>query len=111
MSIFSLQKQWYKIAESEAELRFNEHNLMPFTCQNKSLVLAKHNDTLFACAAKCPHAASPMVNGYIDAKGCIVCPLHRYKFNLNNGLNVSGEGYYLKTYPVKIDEQGVWICM
>jgi nitrite reductase/ring-hydroxylating ferredoxin subunit len=41
--------------------------------------------------------------------GNIVCPLHRYKFSLVNGRNVSGEGYYLKTYPVEQREDGLYI--
>jgi 3-phenylpropionate/trans-cinnamate dioxygenase ferredoxin subunit len=38
-----------------------------------------------------------------------VCPLHRYRFSLANGRNTSGEGYFLKTYPVKEDDDGVWV--
>ncbi len=50
-----------------------------------------------------------MADGYIDAVGNIVCPLHHYKYNLQNGRNVSGEGYYLKTFPVEVREDGVFI--
>jgi 3-phenylpropionate/trans-cinnamate dioxygenase ferredoxin subunit len=47
--------------------------------------------------------------GYIDALGNVVCPLHRYKFDLKNGRNISGEGYYLKNWPVEIREDGVYV--
>jgi 3-phenylpropionate/trans-cinnamate dioxygenase ferredoxin subunit len=50
-----------------------------------------------------------MANGFIDALGNIVCPLHRYKFSLQNGRNVSGEGYFLKLFPVEIRPDGVFI--
>jgi len=50
-----------------------------------------------------------MAYGYIDALGNIVCPLHRYKYSLQNGRNVSGEGYFLKHWPIELNEDGVYI--
>jgi 3-phenylpropionate/trans-cinnamate dioxygenase ferredoxin subunit len=52
-----------------------------------------------------------MADGYIDAKGNAVCPLHHYKFSLQSGRNVSGEGYLMKTFPIEIRNDGVWIGM
>jgi 3-phenylpropionate/trans-cinnamate dioxygenase ferredoxin subunit len=51
-----------------------------------------------------------MADGFIDAIGNIVCPLHRYKFALSNGRNISGEGYYLKTYTVEQRADGWYIA-
>jgi 3-phenylpropionate/trans-cinnamate dioxygenase ferredoxin subunit len=50
-----------------------------------------------------------LAEGFIDALGNIVCPLHRYKYNMENGRNVSGEGYYLKHWPVQIKEDGIFV--
>ena len=41
--------------------------------------------------------------------GNIVCPLHRYKFSLTNGRNTSGEGFYMKTFPVEMREEGLYV--
>ena len=102
--------RWYKIAESMAELR----QVMGSPCQVKvagrELCIAiAPNQQAYACAAKCPHAGGLMAQGWVDPLGNIVCPLHRYKFSLKNGNNTSGEGYFLKTYPVKEDEDGLWV--
>jgi nitrite reductase/ring-hydroxylating ferredoxin subunit len=75
----------------------------------KKITLAQNNQQIFAFAHKCPHASGIMADGFIDALGNVVCPLHRYQFALQNGRNTSGEGYYLKTYPVQITEEGVFI--
>ena len=75
----------------------------------KQVCIAKVNDTLYACSSKCPHAGGTIADGFIDASNNIVCPVHRYKFNLQNGRNVSGEGFYLKIYPVDQREDGVYI--
>ena len=45
----------------------------------------------------------------MDGVGNIVCPLHRYKFNLETGRNVTGEGYFLKTYPVESRPDGIYV--
>jgi 3-phenylpropionate/trans-cinnamate dioxygenase ferredoxin subunit len=50
-----------------------------------------------------------MVMGYIDMQGNAVCPLHRFKFALKNGYNTTGEGYNMKTYPIEIREEGIYI--
>jgi len=101
--------QWFKIAESVNELSFAENNLLIVEVNNKKITLAKFKNEMFACAHLCPHASGVLADGYIDATGNIVCPVHRYKFNLSTGRNTTGEGYYLKTHPVKINDEGIFV--
>ena len=63
----------------------------------------------FGFAHTCPHAGAPMTDGYITGGCNIVCPVHNLKFNLKNGRDVNGEGYTLKTYPVEVREDGVYL--
>jgi nitrite reductase/ring-hydroxylating ferredoxin subunit len=100
---------WYKIAESLAEINFNDAGLATILVNNKTLCIALHQNKLFACTHKCPHASGNMNDGYIDAVGNIVCPIHRYKFSLHNGRNTSGEGYFLKTYAIEIRNEGIFV--
>jgi nitrite reductase/ring-hydroxylating ferredoxin subunit len=101
---------WVKIAESVEEIQFGDNGLTNVEVDDKTICIAQNKDgDLAACAHKCPHAGGQMQHGFLDANGHIVCPLHRYRFSLQNGRNVSGEGYYLKTYAVKVDETGVYI--
>jgi len=69
--------KWFKIADSENDLAFAENNLLIIEVNNKKITLAKHDDQLFACAYKCPHASGILADGYVDAMGNIVCPVHR----------------------------------
>jgi nitrite reductase/ring-hydroxylating ferredoxin subunit len=103
------QFKWHKIADSEAELSYNASGLTEVEVGSKRVCIAKAADKTFACAAKCPHASGTMAEGFVDALGNIVCPVHRYKFDLKNGRNVSGEGYFLKTYPLEVREDGVYV--
>jgi 3-phenylpropionate/trans-cinnamate dioxygenase ferredoxin subunit len=100
--------KWYKIAAAESELTFAANNLLQINVAGKKICIAKSKE-LYACAAKCPHASGIIANGFIDADDNVICPIHRYKFNLQNGRNISGEGYHLKTYPVRVSNEGVFI--
>lgn len=100
---------WVKVAESIAEIPFGAHNLAEVMADEKRICIGKFKEEFFAFAAKCPHASGLFVNGFIDALGNVVCPLHRYKFCMKNGRNVSGEGYFLKHWPVEIRDDGVFV--
>lgn len=58
---------------------------------------------------KCPHAGGHLSHGACDAKGNIVCPVHRYRFNPCTGKNVSGEGLYLENYAVEKRSDGLYV--
>ena len=100
---------WYKIAETIGELQFGENNILQVEVAGKNICIAKTLNGLSACAAKCPHAGGNMEAGFLDKNGNIVCPVHRYAFNFKNGRDVTGEGYYLKIYPVEVNEGGVFL--
>jgi 3-phenylpropionate/trans-cinnamate dioxygenase ferredoxin subunit len=101
--------KWHKIADYQNELNFGTNNLLQLDVAGKTVCIAKGRDNLYACAYKCPHAGGIIADGFIDALNNVVCPLHRYKYSLQNGRNVSGEGYYLKTYPMQQTEKGIFI--
>jgi len=75
----------------------------------KMICIAKYEDQLFAFAQKCPHASGLLSQGFIDPLGNVVCPLHHYKYSIKNGRNVSGEGYYLKHWPVENRDDGIYV--
>ena len=103
--------QWFKIADSLNELVFPASNLLIIEVNRKKITLAKYKDGLLACAYVCPHAGGILADGHLDAIGNIVCPIHRYRFSLHNGRNISGEGYYLTTYPIELRADGVFAGM
>lgn len=100
---------WIKIADEINSLPWQLNNMCLITLNNKTYTLAKYNNNIFAFAHKCPHASGILANGWLDSLGNIVCPVHKYKFCPKNGRNISGEGYCLKTFTVKISETGIFI--
>jgi nitrite reductase/ring-hydroxylating ferredoxin subunit len=101
--------KFIKIAISEQELNFATNQIAVVELKGKKICIGKFKDELFGFAYKCPHAGGIMADGYIDALGNIVCPLHRYKFSMANGRNTSGEGYYLKHWKVEKREDGIYL--
>jgi len=105
----SAKSGWIKIAESITELPFLSNGIAELDVAGKRICVANYKGQLYAFASKCPHASGQLTDGFIDALGNIVCPLHHYKFCLRNGHNVSGEGYYLKHWRVSVLADGVYI--
>lgn len=100
---------WIKVANHPAALPFGPNNITEVVADGKLICIGQWDGGLFAFASKCPHASGSFSQGFIDALGNVVCPLHRYKFCMKNGRNVSGEGYYLKHWPIDIREDGVYV--
>lgn len=102
---------WHKVADYLQELDFADNNIAVAEVKGKKICIARFGEKVFAFAYKCPHAGGILAQGYIDALGNVVCPLHRYKYDMNNGRNTSGEGYYLKHWPVEIRDEAVYVGM
>jgi len=101
--------EWNLITDAPLTLDWPQNNMMEMEVEGKQFTLAKFQDSYFAFASKCPHASGRMAAGYINPLGQVVCPLHRYCFDMKNGRNTSGEGYFLKTYPVELKEGALFI--
>lgn len=117
--------KWFKVAETAADLQWTAGDVSEVEVEGKKLCVARFGagagsgtgvdsgagagEVWFGFAHTCPHAGAPMTDGYI-AGGCnVVCPVHNLKFNLKNGRDVNGEGYTLKTYPVEVRGDGVYL--
>jgi len=102
-------EDWIKIAGKIEEFTFDKNNIACVTIHGKSICLVQSTYELKACSASCPHAAGDLSKGFLDAKGNIICPVHGYRFNLTSGRDSNSEGYFLKIYKVKRNEEGIFI--
>lgn len=103
------EESWIQVALHINELDFGDNQIAVVQVGRKKICIGRYRDALFAFAYTCPHAGGMMADGHIDGLGNVVCPLHRYKFCMSNGRNVSGEGYYLKHWPVKQTADGIFV--
>lgn len=86
-----------------------EGKILEASAGEKQIALIRRGETVYAFAVTCPHASARLCEGWLDAQGRIVCPLHKYRFDPANGRNTSGEGYKLRTYPVEIREGIIFV--
>jgi nitrite reductase/ring-hydroxylating ferredoxin subunit len=72
---------WVKVGTEE---QFSDGTLHTVAIERQRLVIAQLKGRLFAFDALCPHAQGPMERSEIE--GAIVsCPLHAWRFNLEEG--------------------------
>ena len=103
------EMHWVLVTDAPLSLDWPDNQLLDLEVDGKKITLAKFKEGYFAFAQKCPHASGRMAQGYINPLGQVVCPLHRYAFDMKNGRNTTGEGYFLKTYPVELRPNGLFI--
>ena len=90
------------------ELHKNEALLVRIN--GKQIALFNTPKGIRACDNRCPHEGYPLSQGSLSA-GCILtCNWHNWKFNLDNGNNLYG-GDRLRTYPVELRGDDIWIDM
>lgn len=106
---FTTGYTWVKIADKLSDLSFGTNQIALAEIEGNPICIGQYKEQVFAFAHKCPHASGLFSDGFIDALGNVVCPVHRYRFSLSNGRNVSGEGYVLKRWPVEIRSDGVFV--
>lgn len=102
-------ENWIKIAGNINEIRFHDNKIAKIQIAEKSICLVKSSSGLKACSANCPHAGGDLSEGFLDKNGSISCPVHDYRFSLNSGRDIDGEGYFLKIYQMKETEAGIFI--
>lgn len=98
-----------KIANKIDEISFKGNNIAVLQVGGKSICLAKTKAGLKACSSHCPHAGGDLSEGFIDKRGNIICPVHGYRFSLNNGRDTNNEGYFLKIYQVIQTDDGIFV--
>lgn len=74
----------------------------------KSICLVSFEAKFYAVSAKCPHASADMSEGLCVRK-LIVCPYHRYTYDLETGKGGEGQNDFIETYPVEVRDDGVYV--
>jgi 3-phenylpropionate/trans-cinnamate dioxygenase ferredoxin subunit len=101
--------KWHKIDGEAADIQWSRGNIAQVQVNGKTLCLGRFGEQYYGFAHLCPHAGAPLADGFVDGACRIVCPVHSIKFNLKDGRDANGDGYKLKTYPVEVREDGVYV--
>lgn len=77
----------------------------------KRICLVRIPGRLLAVSDKCPHNGESLSKGRVNYMGEIICPWHGQRFNLVTGRESGEHSPDLETYPVRIDEEGVFLSV
>ena len=100
------QMKWFRIAETGA-LPEKEGRRVEYGEQ--VIALFNLGGEYRAIENQCPHKGGPLADGIVAGKN-VFCPLHNWKISLENGCALSGGTGQVKTYPVKVLGNEIYIA-
>lgn len=105
--------KWQKIASTKTEFdaMFSLNPIQVINLFGRKVCLVKGVSKVYAVDDKCPHNGASLSMGQCTQNNEIVCPLHRYPFNLETGKATAGMAIAVQTYPISIQDDGVFIGM
>ncbi|GAB4149009.1 MAG: hypothetical protein Fur0041_22340 [Bacteroidia bacterium] len=105
--MFRTEIRWHKIHNMH-ESALSVKPLVQYIAGRK-ICLLKTEKGLYAIEDKCPHNGFSLSKGWCtEDGGAIVCPLHRFAFNLENGRALTTGGA-ARVYPLEQREDGLFI--
>lgn len=89
---------WIKVFDQEILL----HNdfITAVNVKRKRLCIVKSGENFFAAQSKCPHAGADLSRGWCK-KEKLICPYHRYEYDLHSGMAQKGRGITYVFIPYK----------
>ncbi|MBE82514.1 MAG: hypothetical protein CME21_08105 [Gemmatimonadetes bacterium] len=81
----------------------------PFTIKGAHIAVFKDNGVYHAVDNRCPHMGYPMSEGTVR-DGVLICHWHHWEFDLKTGGCFLTTGDDLKSFPLRVDEDG-FVCV
>ena len=90
---------WIRIFETEEDFKnyIQPDTFVLFELRGEKIVVTRTSKGFFAVQDRCPHNGASLSKGFCSKNNEIICPLHRYSFDLQTGKSTSGGAYALKT--------------
>ncbi|MDX1919960.1 MAG: Rieske 2Fe-2S domain-containing protein [Candidatus Caenarcaniphilales bacterium] len=90
---------------------FTSEEGLPIKVNNLCLALFKLKDgEVYAIENSCPHVGAPLHNGLIEDKK-VTCLWHGWCFDLASGDSTNCPGVKIKSFPVKVVKDEVWVAV
>lgn len=95
----------------EVEKLIPEGKIKKILLGSKELGVVRKGSEFHVFSLQCPHRGASLVNGVINQKNEIICPLHQYRFDLRTGKTTAGYCPDLDIYPTKLSDTGLEITL
>ena len=74
------------------------------------IALFRHGESIVALSNRCPHQGGSLGEGWVE-EGEVVCPLHRWRFKLEDGRCTTMRGNGVHRFPAEIREDQIWVLV
>ena len=103
--------EWYKLFDTveDAEKVMPMRSTRLILAGNRKICLARARDGFFAVEDTCPHLGESLSRGTVNYLGEVICPWHSFRYHLKQGHECEHRTKKVKTYPIRIDDNGVFI--
>jgi 3-phenylpropionate/trans-cinnamate dioxygenase ferredoxin subunit len=103
--------QWFLLFSSEEKAieQLPLNKVIAIDAGGSKLCIVRHDKGYFVTDNKCPHQALPLSKGGFCENGKIVCPFHRYEWDLSSGRESRKQEKNMIIYPTKLSEMGLYI--
>lgn len=86
-----------------------EGEVVPVSVNGEALIVAHlEGGHIAAYLSACPHQGSSLDEAHVD-DGVLVCPAHRWEFDLRSGQGINPSRACLSARPVRVEDDAVWI--
>lgn len=96
---------WYKVPDLQ---NTKEPFIKKVKVNGKGICLVSYDGDVYALSSTCPHAGAELSGGWCK-DGKLICPFHRYAYDIHNGKGDPGQNDFVDTYPVEVREDGIYI--
>lgn len=97
--------KWHKVLDNST-LKYPF--IKKINIASRSICLVGVDQVVYALSAKCPHAGADISQGWCK-DGKLVCPFHRYSYDIHTGRGSQGQGDYINIYPVEVRQDGIYV--
>jgi len=96
---------WHKVPD----LKYTDQPFLEKVKINgKGICLVGYEGNVYALSSTCPHAGADLSGGWCK-NGKLICPFHRYAYDIHTGKGDPGQNDYINTYPVEVREDGIYV--
>jgi nitrite reductase/ring-hydroxylating ferredoxin subunit len=109
MKLFKKVKVLKPLLPASEQSLIKEGEIRELNWEGKELCLVKRKGNIHVFDNACPHNGFSLSKGWCSDDDAIVCPLHRFRFDLVTGRAKSGIATAVRVYPVKEKDGALFI--
>ena len=99
---------WVRVA---ATSQLGDDEALGVLANGTSIALYRSGGEYFATDDVCTHAHALLSDGWLE-DGCIECPLHQARFDIRTGKALCEPATEdLRTYPVRVDGDAIYVAL